>query len=181
MMAADALEALTLPARWWVKPLLWTIAIAAAVAFVSYGIHLYNDSLREDGREEIRAAWARQVQVDQAAQNRKELAWKRQLEELQHASDEDRARLAADAARARAAADGLRKQLADYAAAWRDAGRSASAAGNGQAAGDPIGVLAELLGRIDERAGVLAQVADDARAAGQQCERSYDALTKAAP
>lgn len=55
------------------------------------------------------------------------------------------------------------------------AARAASAAG-GEAAGDPIGVLADVLSRADERAGVLADYADRARIAGLACERSYDAL-----
>ncbi|RYF54289.1 MAG: DUF2514 family protein [Comamonadaceae bacterium] len=44
------------------------------------------------------------------------------------------------------------------------------------AAYDPIGVLAEVLIRIDGRAGRLAEIADASRIAGQLCERSYDAL-----
>ncbi|MDI3304904.1 MAG: DUF2514 family protein [Burkholderia multivorans] len=34
-----------------------------------------------------------------------------------------------------------------------------------------------MLGRVDERAGELAEYADRARIAGQQCERDYDTLT----
>jgi hypothetical protein len=34
-----------------------------------------------------------------------------------------------------------------------------------------------VLGRAGERAGELAEYADRARIAGQQCERDYDALT----
>ncbi|WP_175764578.1 DUF2514 family protein, partial [Burkholderia ambifaria] len=34
----------------------------------------------------------------------------------------------------------------------------------------------ELFGRADERAGELAKIADERGIAGQQCERSYDAL-----
>jgi hypothetical protein len=37
--------------------------------------------------------------------------------------------------------------------------------------------VADVLGRADERAGELAEYADRARIAGQQCERDYDALT----
>lgn len=48
----------------------------------------------------------------------------------------------------------------------------------GSPAGDPIGVLADVLGRADARAGLLADFADRAHAAGIACERSYDALTK---
>jgi len=37
-------------------------------------------------------------------------------------------------------------------------------------------VLSDLLARADERAGELAAAFDQARVAGQQCEREYDAL-----
>jgi hypothetical protein len=41
-------------------------------------------------------------------------------------------------------------------------------------ADDPIGVLAHVLQRADERADLLATVADDRYAAGKACERRYD-------
>lgn len=40
-------------------------------------------------------------------------------------------------------------------------------------------LIADVLGRADQRAGELAEYADRARIAGQQCERDYDALTTA--
>jgi hypothetical protein len=39
---------------------------------------------------------------------------------------------------------------------------------------DAIGLLAEVLGRADQRAAELAAVADDARTRGLSCEREYD-------
>lgn len=44
-------------------------------------------------------------------------------------------------------------------------------------ADDPIGVLAHVLGRADERASILAELADRRGIAGRACERAYDALT----
>lgn len=43
---------------------------------------------------------------------------------------------------------------------------------------DTIGVLADVLGRADQRAGELAEALDQARIAGQACEKSYDSLTR---
>lgn len=88
------------------------------------------------------------------------------------------AKKSADTARADArasdlVADGLRKQLAQYATAIR---RPATTGGSAPA-GDPIGVLADVLARADERAGKLAEFADAAHIAGLACERSYDALS----
>lgn len=148
-------------------------------ALVTWGVRSYNELLREDGRQEIRAAWHRaQVDADLVERD-KEQARRKALKEIERESNESRDRAAADAAGARAAADGLRKQLAAYLAAGRAAGGDPAAAGNGQAAGDPLGVLADVLERADRRAGALADFADAARIAGQQCERAYDALTAA--
>lgn len=90
-----------------------------------------------------------------------------------------------DAARARAdarAADGRHDRLRDYAATLAAgcgaaAGDPAAAVGSAPAAGPGL-VLAELFRRADERAGQLAEYADQARIAGQACERAYLALTK---
>ncbi|MGS0974737.1 DUF2514 family protein [Burkholderia glumae] len=78
----------------------------------------------------------------------------------------------ADAAIADAAADGLRKQVAVLVT---DVRRTSASAGS-PAAGDALDLLADVFGRSDERAGELAKIADERGIAGQQCERSYDAL-----
>lgn len=77
---------------------------------------------------------------------------------------------------ARAAADGLRAAAADTARRAR-AHTCAAAASPGQPGADPIGVLADVLGRADQRAGIVAEYADRLRIAGFGCEHSYDALT----
>lgn len=85
--------------------------------------------------------------------------------------------LTADRDRARAAERLVREQLATIASRYRAlgaAGADTAAAGQQPPAGDAIGVLAHLLGRADERAGILAAAADAAHAAGAACERDYD-------
>jgi len=67
----------------------------------------------------------------------------------------------------------LRKQVAALVA---DARRAAASAGS-PATGDALDLLADVLGRTDDAAGELAKIADERGIAGQQCERSYDALT----
>ncbi|AFQ48280.1 DUF2514 family protein [Burkholderia cepacia] len=69
--------------------------------------------------------------------------------------------------------DGLCKQLAVFVATTS---HTAATAG-GAPAGDRIGMLADVLGSIDDRAGALAEYADRARIAGQQCERDYHSLS----
>jgi hypothetical protein len=80
----------------------------------------------------------------------------------------------ASAARAARAADGLRN------AANANAARIATAAPGCETATEAIRLYADVLGRIDDRAGQLAAIADDARARGIGCENHYEAV-KGAP
>jgi hypothetical protein len=97
-------------------------------------------------------------------------------QEVAHAAQIQADAARADAATASRARDALRVQLDVFVRAHRGAG-DPGAAGGGAPAGDPIGVLADVLGRADERAGVLAGIADQRGVAGAACERAYDALT----
>lgn len=78
---------------------------------------------------------------------------------------------------ARTASDGVRDAAAG--AASRARSRACTAApGPSKSGEDPIGLLVDVLGRADERAGELAEYADRLRIAGIACERTYDALTR---
>lgn len=83
----------------------------------------------------------------------------------------------ADAARAAAAAGKLRSHVAALARACGASADPPTAAGSAPATGPGI-LLADLFGRIDDRAGQLAQYADAAREAGRACERAYEALRR---
>jgi len=166
----------------WLRVLIVAAAVAAAWAAIAGFIH----HERDIGRQEVRAEWAldREKQKDaaiaQATANAQET--QRRLaaqKEIQDAHDKDLARARADAAGAAVAAGRLRSQIAVYTAAARRAAGNPAAAGDSTPAGDPIGVLADVLGRADKRAGILATYADAARAAGLQCERSYETLSPA--
>jgi len=90
--------------------------------------------------------------------------------------------LAADRDRARAAEHRLRDQLATLVNRYRAdraPGTNPAAAEHQPPAGDAIGVLADVLGRADQRAGELADFADRAHAAGLACERDYDSARAA--
>lgn len=80
-------------------------------------------------------------------------------EQLAHRRVQDAARDAADAARTRCAA--------------------ATTPGYSTPGPDPIGVLADVLGRADSRAGELAAVAQGSRIRGLNCEANYDAAREA--
>lgn len=98
-------------------------------------------------------------------------------------NDEHKKRLAveADARSADAAAVSLRARVRSLAAAARCPAASPVAASSGPPADAPGDLLAELFERLDERAGELARYADQARLAGQLCERAYGALTSGGP
>ena len=87
--------------------------------------------------------------------------------------------LTADAATARASADSLRgaaDAIADRLAASEASGNSCTAAAS-KAAARAAMVLADVLKRVDQRAGELAEVADQARARGVTCEAAYDGIS----
>lgn len=89
-------------------------------------------------------------------------------------------RATADAATARISADSLRgaaDNLAAQLAASEASGNSCTAAAS-KAAARAAMVLADVFKRADQRAGDLAEVADQARARGMTCEQAYDGLGK---
>jgi hypothetical protein len=133
------------------------------------------DSLRRSYAEERLAQEAAKVGAVGDARREEQRRLFEQAEIANAAKKEaDQAR--ADARAADAIAGRLRQRVADLVAASRAGGDSTATSG-GSAAGDPIGMLADVLGRCDRRAGILAQYADAARIAGQACERTYEALT----
>jgi hypothetical protein len=144
------------------------LRIAAAVALVAVLLfgwheltHHYDKQGYDRAYEEVRAANAKES-----------LRRMERQEDANRETTKTLAALAADRDRASTAAGKLRDRLASI---ERSAHPTPLAAG--EAASDPIGVLADVLGRADDRAGKLAEYADAARTAGQACERAYDSLT----
>lgn len=81
------------------------------------------------------------------------------------------------------AADAARRELLARAAALANAARrpgDSNAVGGSAPAFNAADLLADVLGKIDQRAQELAEFADAAHIAGQACERSYDSLTNGA-
>jgi hypothetical protein len=84
----------------------------------------------------------------------------------------------ADAVAARASADSMRGAVDDLThrlAASQSSSHSCTTAAS-QAATRAVMVLADLFKRADQRAGDLAEVADQARARGMTCEQGYDGI-----
>ncbi|MDN7879324.1 DUF2514 family protein [Burkholderia aenigmatica] len=150
-------------------PRVWLAVLAAVFIGSATG---YFKGHADGVRTTTIAAQKAQLAAVAAARTEEQRRTAAQQESADHAAKE-RDQALADAAAANVAADGLRKQLAVYV----ERARHPAATAGSTSAGDPIGVLADVLGGVDDRAGELAAYADAARIAGQQCERDYDALT----
>ncbi|MBH9664268.1 DUF2514 family protein [Burkholderia multivorans] len=152
----------------WIDPRIWLLVVAGVIAGSAGG---YFKGHRDADQSAKVADQAKQIGELRAERDEFGRRLAAQQEIATNATKErDQAR--ADAAVADGVADGLRKQVAALVA---DARRAGAAAGS-PATGDALDLLADLFGRADERAGELAKIADERGIAGQQCERSYDAL-----
>lgn len=151
----------------------WLLLAAGLFAAGAWFVHHQRAFGVQQGRAEIQAKWdesALQQAQANASETQRRLAAQ---QETQRAHDQELAVAQRDAAAARTASERLSRQLAAFVAASRAHPTPPS---DSPPAGDPIGVLADVLGRADHRAGILAAYADSARIAGLQCERSYQAL-----
>ena len=126
-----------------------------------------------DTRAEAARMHAKAESVQREEENRRQLEKDNAIE----AAKSKLARLGDDLVRANRVATGLR-DAAKAAAKRASETRVSSGTGTGGApAQDAAGVLADVLASIDERAGILAKIADERGIAGATCERSYDSLT----
>lgn len=102
----------------------------------------------------------------------------------QRAQDEIDAKKLADARAAAARSDAVARRMLDRAAELEAAARSCptgddpAAATEREAADTAARMLAELRAELERRARIVARFGDEARAAGQSCERRYDSLTQ---
>ena len=178
----------------WIGPLF--IALLAA-AFVGNNV-LKTEQLRAEQsahqttKTENAEKWAKQARLDADAAeavNKALLEGKaRQGElhgELAKAHTETvtaQTAATAAAARERATRGQLRNEILRRAEAERESRRHQSELAAAVASGPPteaaVQVCADMLGRVDERAGELAAFADASRVAGQACEREHDAAVK---
>ncbi|MCA8014592.1 DUF2514 domain-containing protein [Burkholderia vietnamiensis] len=156
----------------WLDPRVWLVVIAATVGGIAGG---YFKGHADGTRATVVAAQKAQLAAVAAARAEEQRRTAAQSEIAKDANQQRTAALA-DAFAARAAAGSLQQRVDQLVAA----ARHPAAAAGGPAAGDALDLLADVLGRADQRAGELAEYADRARIAGQQCERDYDALTAAA-
>lgn len=143
------------------------LAIGAGSAWKLASLH-YGKQIATLERDHAAASAAAQAQARE-----RETELRRQLKEVERQADEKRKSLEADLANARRVASGLRGELDKIRA--ESARSSAGTTGECEAARATSGMLAELLGELNEMAGVYAEAADRARLAGLICEQSYQA------
>ncbi|WP_269501126.1 DUF2514 family protein [Burkholderia sp. IMCC1007] len=134
--------------------------------------HLISARRIADMKSEAATAQTRAVETARTEEQRRTAA----QSEIANDANQQRTTALADAFAARAAAGSLQQRVHQLVAA----ARHPTATAGSPAAGDALDLLADVLSRADQRAGELAEYADSARIAGQQCERDYDALTAAA-
>lgn len=150
-------------------PRLW-LAFIVALAITAGGCYFKG---RADGVRVTTAA-AQKAQLDAvAAAHAEEQRRTAAQSEIANDANQQRTAALADAFAARAAAGSLQQRVDQLVAA----ARHPAATPGSQAAGDALDLLADVLGRADQRAGELAKIADDRGIAGRQCERDYDALS----
>ena len=127
-----------------------------------------------------RNTWDARAKADNEASARtKEQAYQQSINKAIQNGQQIIDQATADAAAARASADGLRGAADKFAgrlAASEASGNSCTAAAS-KAATRAALLLADVLKRADQRAGDLAEVADQARARGLTCEQAFDAIS----
>ncbi|MBH3412431.1 DUF2514 domain-containing protein [Pseudomonas putida] len=160
----------------------WVIRVAVLLALLAsyWGVYQHGRSFE---RAEAAKASAERDSGERLAEVIGERGARQEEQRRAQAQEEARAhaqeqRTLADAGAAGADAAGQRLQHegAKLAATVSCPGTDTAAIARGQAATRAAMVLSELRDRADARAGELAKAYDQARIAGQLCERSYNAL-----
>lgn len=157
----------------------------AAASIVAAGVQTVRLNAAQHTLADLRVAIAeehdREARVAAAASEAaREVERLRQdrIEGIAHEAQSNARAARLDSSAARAAGDGLRLRAAAAAASGHPPACDPGAPPPGPPADDYAQLLADVLGRVGERAVELAAVADQSRIAGQACERAYDSLTK---
>lgn len=161
-------------------------AIAAALAFAGWqtyqlseerGAHAVTRANFAEYREKAESASRQAEQKNRNIEQELTDAFAKIDQTAQQLLDSQGGKARAD--RERTAAERMRDAALAAATAAREQCKARSAPGYSTPGPDPIGVLADVLGRADARAGELAGIADDSRLRGLTCEAAYDAARAA--
>lgn len=159
-LAVVVMMALSAAGGAWVNGALWAVDLATA---------------KQNHAKALSAIEHRQLQA-QAQARSEEQRRQTAVEGIRTDAHDQIEQAKADAAAATARADSLQQQAARVARRPSCASGNPGAAPGGPSTNAPALLLADVLQRIDARAGELAATADRARIAGEVCERSYDSL-----
>lgn len=91
--------------------LLKVLAVIVMAGGLAYGVHKYNDSLREDGRSEIRAEYAKLLEKAHEDSRKAQEQFNQKIQEANNAANRRNKQIDAAHANAAAASDSLRDSL----------------------------------------------------------------------
>lgn len=128
------------------------LAALALVAVVGWGVHLFLESVREEGRAEVRAEYQTKLEEERAEAREKERALNLRLETAQNEAAERQAENAASAVAAARTSARLRDAL--------DALARGLPADTAEALRGHASKLAEALGACDDEQREMARLAD---------------------
>ncbi|CAI8800109.1 DUF2514 domain-containing protein [Pseudomonas sp. IT-P74] len=164
-----------------VLPYITALTLVAGALFAAYhhGVTVTVEKWQSEwNARDTRDAEARAL--NEAAERTREQAYQQSINKAVQDGQRIIDQATADAAAARASADGVQlaaDNLARRLAASEASGNSCTAAAS-KAAARAAAVLADVLKRVDQRAGDLAAIADQTRARGLTCEAAYGAMTR---
>nr|WP_297388296.1 DUF2514 family protein [uncultured Roseateles sp.] len=167
-------------------PKVYALAIGAALACAAgfaagwavNGWRLDADLERERKQiEQMRSTLATERADMEAAERLREQSWRDRQQEADDANRQEVERARADAAAAGDVADRLRERARALAAACSAPRSDPAASASSTPAESPGELLADMQRRLTAAAAEYARVADERGAAGNNCERRYDALT----
>lgn len=143
------------------------MALSAAVAW-KWQANSYERQISD-----IRGEYAEAARKAEARARSEEQRRHTAIEGIRRDAQEKIAAVAADAAAADDAASRLRARVTELS---RRPASCAGTTGGGEATDTARDLLADMLGRLDEAAGGIAEFADRSRAAGLTCQVSYESV-----
>lgn len=149
------------------------VVVLALMALSAAGAWQWQGNRYERQLSELREGYAESARQAEARARSEEQRRQTAIEGIRRDAQEQIAAVAADAAAADDAAGRLRARVAELS---RRPARCAGAADGGEATDPARDLLTDMLGRLDEAAGGIAEFADRSRAAGLTCQVSYEAV-----
>lgn len=146
----------------------WPLAL-----LVVAGVQQYRVMDAKGELSDARAEWSEAARQAEARARSEEQRRQTAIEGIRRDAQDKIAAVAADAAAADDAAGRLRARVTELS---RRPASCPGAAGGSEATDTARDLLADMLGRLDEAAGGVAEFADRSRAAGLTCQFAYEAL-----